>query len=70
DRLPELAAPTLVIHGTEDQLVPVGNARRLVARIPGARLHLVEGAGHVYHSERPEEADRAVIEFLSGVGDE
>jgi pimeloyl-ACP methyl ester carboxylesterase len=66
-RLHELAAPTLVIHGTEDQIIPVENGVRLAASIPGARLHLVEGAGHVFHSERAEESDRAVIEFLEGV---
>ena len=63
-RLRDLAAPTLVIHGTADQLIPVDNGRLLAAAIPGARLCLLEGAGHVYHSERAEAADAAVIEFL------
>ena len=43
------------------------NASRLAALIPGARLVLLEGAGHVYHSEQPEAADRAVLEFLADV---
>jgi len=67
DRLPGLRAPTLVLHGTADRLLSPENGRRLAERIPNARLHLIEGAGHVYHSERAEEADRAVIEFLSRV---
>jgi 3-oxoadipate enol-lactonase len=64
DRLPEIRVPTLVLHGTEDLLVHPDNARVLADRIPGARLVLLDGAGHVYHSERPEEADRAVLDFI------
>jgi 3-oxoadipate enol-lactonase len=63
DRLGEISRPTLVIHGTEDRLVPVENGRRLAAAIPGAELVLLEGAGHVYHSEQPDVADRAVLDF-------
>jgi 3-oxoadipate enol-lactonase len=64
DRLPSLRIPTLVLHGTEDRTIAPANARLLADRIPGARLHLLEGAGHVYHSERPEEADGAVLGFI------
>lgn len=64
DRLPGFRTPTLVLHGTEDQMIPVGNARILAERIPGAELVLLEGAGHLYHSERAEDADRAVLDFV------
>jgi pimeloyl-ACP methyl ester carboxylesterase len=64
DRLPSLQVPTLVLHGTEDQLIPTENGRRLAERIPGAELVLLEGAGHVYHSERADEADRVVLDFV------
>jgi pimeloyl-ACP methyl ester carboxylesterase len=67
ERLPEIDAPTLVIHGAEDRMVHPENARMLAERIPGARLALIEGAGHVYHSERAEEADRLVLEFVERV---
>jgi 3-oxoadipate enol-lactonase len=67
DRLPEISVPTLVLHGTDDRLVSVDNARRMAAAFPGAELVLLEGAGHVYHSERPEEADGAVLSFLNRV---
>lgn len=67
DRLPQIAVPTLVLHGTEDRLIHPENARILTERIPGARLVLLEGAGHVYHSEQPEAADRAVLEFIGGL---
>lgn len=64
DRLPGIRVPTLVLHGTEDQMVPVENARILAERILGAELLLLEGAGHVYHSERADEADAAVLDFI------
>ena len=48
DRLPQIKAPTLVIAGTEDRLVPVENSRILASRIPNAELVLLEGAGHGY----------------------
>lgn len=64
DRLPSLAVPTLVLHGTEDRLVAPGNATILAGRIPGAELAWIEGAGHVYHSERAAEADAAVLAFV------
>ncbi|HEX2025632.1 MAG TPA: alpha/beta fold hydrolase [Actinomycetota bacterium] len=68
DRLPTLRVPTLVLHGTEDRTIDPANARLLAERIPGAKLVLLEGAGHVYHAERPAEADRAVLDFVRRVG--
>lgn len=67
DRLHLIDLPVLVLHGTEDRMVAVENARLIAGRIPGAELALLEGAGHVYHSEQAEAADRAVLEFLDGV---
>ncbi len=64
DRLPKITAPTLVLHGTEDRTVDPENARVLASRIPGAELFLLEGAGHLYHSEQPETADAAVLDFV------
>jgi len=64
DRLPTLRVPTLVLHGTEDQAIPVQNADLLAERIPGAELVLLEGAGHLYHSEQAAAADAAVLDFL------
>ena len=64
DRLPQIAVPTLVLHGTEDGVVAPGNAELLARRIPGAELRLLEGAGHVFWSERPEFADRLILNFI------
>jgi pimeloyl-ACP methyl ester carboxylesterase len=63
-RLGRLQLPTLVLHGTEDRVMPVSNGRRLAAAIPGARLHLLEGAGHVYMTD-DREADAEVLRFLT-----
>ena len=64
ERLPELQVPTLILHGTEDQAVPFGNAQLFAERIPGAELVPLEGAGHLYHSEQAEAADAAVLDFV------
>jgi pimeloyl-ACP methyl ester carboxylesterase len=46
ERLGEVRAPTLVIHGTDDPVFPPGHGAALAAEIPGAELLLLEGAGH------------------------
>jgi pimeloyl-ACP methyl ester carboxylesterase len=63
-RLWEIDRPTLVLHGTEDRTVAPENGYILAERIPRAELHLLEGAGHLYHSERAQEADGAVLDFF------
>jgi pimeloyl-ACP methyl ester carboxylesterase len=67
DRLAEIRVPTLVLHGTGDRLVSAENARRMADAIPSAALVLLEGAGHVFHSEFADEADAAVLSFLDRV---
>jgi len=64
DRLPTLKAPTLVLHGSEDRLVPAENAQLLADRIPGAESRILIGAGHLYHSEQADAADAAVLGFI------
>jgi pimeloyl-ACP methyl ester carboxylesterase len=64
DLLPSLRVPTLILHGTEDQAIAVGNAELLAERIPGAELVLLDGAGHLYHSEQAAAADAAVLDFI------
>ncbi|MGE5459424.1 MAG: alpha/beta fold hydrolase [Solirubrobacterales bacterium] len=64
ERLPELRMPVLVLHGSQDQVIDVENARVLASRIPGAELAILEGAGHVYHSEQAERADEVVLDFV------
>jgi pimeloyl-ACP methyl ester carboxylesterase len=64
ERLPDLGVATLVLHGSEDRMVAPENAQVLAERIPGAELAMLEGAGHLYHSERPDEADAVVLDFI------
>jgi len=65
DHLPWISAPTLVIHGSEDEVNPVGNAYLLAARIAGAQLLLLPGARHGYAEEMRAPAFSAVRDFLS-----
>jgi pimeloyl-ACP methyl ester carboxylesterase len=65
DRLPGVAAPTLVAHGTLDVVVAPANSKHLVERIPGARLEWFEGCGHLLFWEEPERFVEVVGEFLA-----
>jgi pimeloyl-ACP methyl ester carboxylesterase len=67
DRLPQLKAPTLIIQGTSDVLVVPGNAEILRERIAGSRVHIIEGVGHCFFWEKPEETARVISEFLAAV---
>ncbi len=53
--------PTLVVWGDRDKLVDPALAPRLAATVPGARLQLLEGVGHVAQLETPEPVARAVL---------
>jgi pimeloyl-ACP methyl ester carboxylesterase len=61
-----IMAPTLVIAGEHDVLIPSCYARGTAGRIAGSRFWLVEGAGHNPLVERPGEVLPEVIEFLEG----
>ena len=67
-RLGRITAPTLVLHGAQDELIPPANARLLAQAIPGARLELVPDAGHVYLLEQPELSHTLFTDWLSSVG--
>jgi 3-oxoadipate enol-lactonase len=64
-RLPTISLPTLVIHGTVDRLLPVPNGRLIASRIPGARLEIMEGVGHLFFWERPERTAELVREHAA-----
>ncbi len=65
ERLGEIRTPTLVVHGTADNVVDARNAPLLADAIPGARLELFEGVGHLLPWERPQEFAQLVEEFVS-----
>lgn len=52
-RYPEIGIPVLVVWGQQDTWIPVDRAHRLGELIPGARTHLVEGAGHLIQLDQP-----------------
>ncbi len=67
DRLPSIAAPTLLIWGRDDLVVPASDAVGYSDRIPGCELQIFAETGHVPMAERPMRFNRVVSEFL---GDE
>jgi proline iminopeptidase len=68
DRLGEIRVPTLVAAGRDDFLFPPESQALLAAGIPGARLRIIERAGHNPQMERPTETLDAVADFL-GIAD-
>ncbi len=63
-RIAKIAAPTLLIHGEKDQLVPAENGKMIAARIPGAKLVLLPNASHIFITDQTEAAHAAILEFL------
>jgi len=60
----EIHVPTLVIAGDEDKVYPVRIARELAQRIPGAKLVIMRGAGHLPNLERPGRFNEILLDFL------
>ena len=66
-RLGEIAAPALVLVGSEDRSLPPERSRALAAKLPRAELVEIEGAGHLSALERPAEVTAAMARFLTGL---
>ncbi|MFD7507479.1 alpha/beta fold hydrolase [Streptomyces sp. NPDC059850] len=64
-RYGEIALPVLVCWGTEDSWIPVERAHQLADRIPGARVRLIEGAGHLVQEDAPAELTAVLSGFLA-----
>lgn len=64
-RLAGWAVPTLLLGGTEDQIVPPDVLRHLASVIPGAALELLEGVGHSSYFEAAERVNAALLAFLA-----
>jgi pimeloyl-ACP methyl ester carboxylesterase len=62
DRLGAIAVPTLVIHGSADPLFPLGHGRALADEIPGARLLVLDGAGHLLDPADHDTVVRAILD--------
>ena len=66
-RLAEIDLPALVIHGTEDAVLPIERGRALADALPDARFVAIEGSGHTTTVEAPAAVNRAIAEFLDGL---
>jgi pimeloyl-ACP methyl ester carboxylesterase len=63
-RLAQITAPTLVIHGETDRLVPPANGKIIAERIPGAKLVVIPNASHIMSTDQPDAVHHAVLDFL------
>lgn len=66
DRLAEITAPTLVLHGTDDRFTPVVDARVLAERLPDARLEVIPGGRHGFFDEFRDAVVPMVRDHLAG----
>jgi 3-oxoadipate enol-lactonase len=66
ETLPTIDSPALVIVGEEDSLTPPSESEALVAAMARARLVTLPGTGHLTALERPDEFNKAVLDFLAG----
>jgi 3-oxoadipate enol-lactonase len=66
-RLERIRAPTLVVHGARDRMIPVANACMTAQRVPGARMKILADAGHLYPTEEPA-VEEAIGEFFAAHG--
>jgi pimeloyl-ACP methyl ester carboxylesterase len=65
EAIPRITAPTLVIWGEDDRLIPLPVGEELHRRIPHSHLHLLPGCGHVPQEECPAEFHAALLPFLA-----
>lgn len=65
-RLRELRVPTLVVHGTADRMLEHINGDLIASLVPGARLELLEGVGHLFYWEQPERSAALVADNALG----
>lgn len=65
DALGTLTVPTLVVAGDRDLVTGVVESEAITAAVPGARLTVIEGAGHLSNVERPGEFNRLLMEWLA-----
>jgi len=62
--LPRITAPTLVIAGENDPIIPDDQQPLIAEKVPNSELILIEGSGHLPMFERPEEYNRIITEWI------
>ncbi len=65
-RVQNISVPTLIVHGENDRVVPLENARLLARSIPNSKLVIFPKAGHAFTIESAQEFNRLVVDFLQG----
>jgi len=69
NQLSEILSPTLVLHGTEDKLIPLEEGVKIAERIDRAQLITLEDCGHLLFLEHPHQVAHLLDRFVSGQGD-
>ncbi len=64
--LGKLTMPVLLFWGRQDQTLPLEQSQSILAAVPRAEFHVIEGAGHIPHYEKPEIVNPILIRFLKG----
>jgi pimeloyl-ACP methyl ester carboxylesterase len=64
-RLGDIQAPTLIVHGSQDMMLPVQNAHLIAELMPSARLEIIDGVGHLFFWEQPQRAAELVLEHAA-----
>lgn len=64
DRLHEIGCPVMILHGSNDVMIPPANAQLMKAGIAHAELQILNGMGHGYNLEAQQEADALVLDFV------
>jgi pimeloyl-ACP methyl ester carboxylesterase len=65
--LPKINVPTLLLHGTDDQIIPVMEVEAMHTAIPGPKLVIIPEAGHLINLEQPELFNRSIRNYLQGL---
>lgn len=65
--LPDINKPVLILHGSDDQLIPLKEAEAMQMIIPGAKLRILPEAGHLLNLEQPDLSNRYIKDFLISV---
>ncbi len=68
DRLSEIQASSLIVHGREDRVIPLGTSQRLLQVLPNAQLHVFGHCGHWTQLEHAAIFNRLVRDFLTDEG--
>lgn len=65
DRFPSLSVPTQVVHGAQDRLVVPENGEKIAARVPDAKLVLIDGANHIVTTDRADEVNSVLLSWFA-----